>query len=437
MQRRILLVDGERALKTALATALRQDGYEVELADSGDEALELAAHTPLDLVVTDLRLPAMDGLDLFRRLRERQPGLAGVVVTAYGSLESAVEALRLGFADYVTKPFEVAALRRLVGRVLAASRPSGGAVDPFARAAVPHELLAAPGEGRWVHDLWQVGAGRRGVLLAAEPGAGRGVMRALFRAEAAHCARPRAVVERVAQWLGERLVAFFGVVDMAGRVLRFATRGGMVARLCGADLGTDALSGRHDDLGLAIDAADRLVVGSPDAAAADPEAGLGEAQALRAGALLRVDVGSVVRSLEEDTLTLRPPCSAEACIARTEEVAARAGLEATDTFRVVTAVAEAVHNAECHGYGGRDEGRIEVRYLQTPRDLLIQVRDSGCGFDAEAAEPALVGPGDLYRESGRGFLVMRRLMDAVDVESALGQGTTVRMEKGVGSPRLA
>ncbi|MFW6108341.1 MAG: ATP-binding protein [bacterium] len=426
---RILLVDNERALKAALATALRQDGYEVALADTAEQALELAGHTPFALVVTEARLRTMDGLDLFRRIRERQPQAAGLVATAYGSLPPAVEALRLGCADYLTKPFEIADLRQAIKRALAARRRAEGAASPFRTAAVPHELLAGPGEAKWVRDLWAIGPGRRGVLFAAEPAAGREVLRALVRAEASHRSRPRPVLASVAAWLDEGLDAFFGVVDVAGRVLRFAASGRVTARLCGAGFGTDVLTGRHDDIGVAIEPSDRLLVASAGAAPTDPSGSLEDAENLRAGACLRVDVGALVRGLAEETMTLQAPCSPDDIIERSEAVAGEAGLDEGDTFRVATAVCEAVANAARHAYEGRD-GLIEVRYLQTPHDLLVEVRDTGRGFDLAATEPLTADAGDSERESGRGFLMMRGLMDAVEVDSAAGRGTTVRMEKG-------
>lgn len=438
---RILLVDNERALKAALATALRQDGYEVVLADGGDEAVELAGHTPFALVVTELRLRpstgsgagrGMDGLDLFRRLRERQPRIAGVIATAYGSLPSAVEAMRLGASDYVTKPFRVADLRRVVARVLAQRPAAAELAEPFRLAQVPHEFLAAPGESRWAIDLWTVGPGRRGVLFAAEPAAGRSVLRALFRCEGDRWARPQTVVASVERRLGERLSAFYGVVDVAGRVLRFAGRGDVAAQLYGASpSGADVLTGRHDDVGMAIEGNDRLVVASGDAEGVDPHGTLADAPGLRVGASLRVDLGAMVRGLEEERLTLRPPCPPADYIERSEEMASRMGFDEADAFRVTTAVAEAVQNAERHAFERGDDGLIEVRYLQTARDLVVEVSDGGRGFDPEAAEPALVGGTDLFRESGRGFLMMRELMDAVEIDSAAGRGTTVRMEKGV------
>jgi len=448
---RILLVDDERILKTALAAALRQDGYEVLLADSGEQALGAAEATPVDLLLTDVRMPGMDGLELLRTLRGRQPGLAAIVMTAYGSVETAVEAMRLGASDFLTKPFKVAELRAAVARVLAGPVASSGcplagsrypraaprAASPFRLAEIPHEFLAAPGavqrsgEGRgWLYDLWHAGPGRRGILFAATPAAGPDVLRALVRAESAHHRKPQSVVASVERWLESELSAFVGVVDLAGRILQFAARGGVRARLCGSSFGADELTGGHDDEGVAIEGSDRLLVASEAAAADEPQAPLEWATRLSAGAALRVNVGALARGLEEETLTLRFPCAAEDYVERTEAVAARAGFDKEETFRVVASVAEAVDNARRHAYAAQGDGVIEVRYLVTPGELVIHVRDAGSGFDASAAEPALVGADDLFRESGRGFLLMHHLMDAVEVESASGRGTTVRMEKG-------
>ena len=278
-----------------------------------------------------------------------------------------------------------------------------------------------------------MGPGRRGVLFAAEPEAGRSVLRALFRVESERWARPQPVVASVEHRLGERLSAFYGVVDVPGRVLRFAGRGDVAARLCGGEV----LTGRDDAVGMAIEGGDRLVVASGDAEGVDPHGALADAAGLRQGARLVVDVGALVRGLEEDRLTLRPPCPPADYIERSEEVAGRVGFGEADAFRVTTAVAEAVQNAERHAYGRGDGGLIEVRYLQTAGDLVVEVSDEGRGFDPAAAEPALVGEGDLFRESGRGFLMMRELMDAVEVDSASGRGTIVRMEKGVPASGLA
>ncbi|MFP4055860.1 MAG: response regulator [Candidatus Brocadiia bacterium] len=427
----ILLVDDDRALRAAAATALRNQGHHVREAESGEAALELARDTRVDLLVCDVRLPGIDGLELLRALRLRQPAVAAIVVTAYGSLETARQALRLGASDYLTKPFRVADLCAAAARVLGAREPRAPARSPFPLAPMPHELLLAPGETRWVRDAWRVGPGRRGILFAAEPAAGAEVLRGLLRATAAHRGRPQTVLASAQEWLGQELWAFLGVVDVPARVLRYACRGEVVAWLCGPQPDhAEDLGGGHEDVGLAIGEGSILVAASAEAAAAGPEQSLAEAEGLVAGAALRADLGALLHRLGEHTLTLRVPGAAEASIERTRRVAEEAGLDEMAASRVVAAVAEAVDNAERHAYEGRGQGMIEVRYLLTEDDLVVQVSDSGCGFDPAAAEPALLDGPDLYRESGRGFHMMRRLMDAMEVDSSPRRGTTVRMEKG-------
>jgi CheY-like chemotaxis protein/anti-sigma regulatory factor (Ser/Thr protein kinase) len=421
---RILLVDDERALKTALAKALRQDGYEVLLADSAEEALVAAEQHAIDLLLTDVRMPGTDGLELLRALRERQPWVAAIVMTAYGSVQSVIEAMRLGASDFLTKPFKLAALRHAVACALAARPARPRAESVFALADVPHEFSAPPGATGWLYDLWRVGPGRRGVLFAAAPAAGRDVVRALVRAEAAHHGRPQCVLADAGRWLGAELAAFCGVVDIAARVLRFACGEGVAAHVCGSGLGARDLTGHCDDIGVAIQGDDQLIVASDSAAAAAP------AGARASGAVLRVSVGALVGALEEETLALRAPCAPEDYIERTEALAARAGFDEEDTFRLVASVTEAVDNAQRHAYAGQSDGLIEIRYLLTPGELVVHVADAGRGFDAGGGDLPPAGADDLLRESGRGLLMMHRLMDAVEVESASDRGTTVRMEKG-------
>ncbi len=108
MRRRILIVEDDDIFRRPLQRALEVAGHEVVAAPSGEEAIDVLKGEDADLVLTDKRLPGMDGVELVRRLRAEHPDLAVVVMTAYGTIESAVEAMRVGAADYLVKPFEVA-----------------------------------------------------------------------------------------------------------------------------------------------------------------------------------------------------------------------------------------------------------------------------------------------------------------------------------------
>jgi two-component system OmpR family response regulator len=123
--RRILVVDDEPSIVDAVATALRYEGYDVEEATAGREAIRLVAEREPDLIVLDWMLPDLAGIDVGRRLRERGFKSAILFLTAKDATENKVEALRAGGDDYVTKPFSLA---EIVARVQAILRRTQGAL---------------------------------------------------------------------------------------------------------------------------------------------------------------------------------------------------------------------------------------------------------------------------------------------------------------------
>ncbi|HVF51010.1 MAG TPA: response regulator [Pyrinomonadaceae bacterium] len=115
---RILVVDDEENVRITTAAILEQDGYEVEMASDGREALDKIESTHFDLVLTDLRMEGMDGSALLNELRTEHPEILTVVLTGYASIESSIDALRLGVYDYLVKPCVVDDLKRTVRRAL-------------------------------------------------------------------------------------------------------------------------------------------------------------------------------------------------------------------------------------------------------------------------------------------------------------------------------
>jgi two-component system response regulator HydG len=113
-------VDDQKNMRTTTGLLLRQAGHEVREAESGEEALRLLEDSPFDLLLTDLRMEPMDGMELLARALQAQPGLQVIVMTAYGSIDSAVEAVRLGAADYLSKPFKNGELEVRVAKALEA-----------------------------------------------------------------------------------------------------------------------------------------------------------------------------------------------------------------------------------------------------------------------------------------------------------------------------
>jgi len=119
---RVLVVDDERSIRELLHITLRQEGYDVTLADGGEAAIRALDETVFDLVVTDLRMRGIDGLAVLRAVKERAPGTAVVMVTAFASTDTAVEAMKLGAYDYVTKPFKLDELRLTIASALERKR---------------------------------------------------------------------------------------------------------------------------------------------------------------------------------------------------------------------------------------------------------------------------------------------------------------------------
>src|SRR4051812_5722774 len=122
---RILIVDDDPALLRLLSLRLRGEGHEVVEATSGEAALGVLDHELPQLLITDLRMGGMDGLQLFETVHRRHPLLPVLMLTAHGTIADAVRALRRGVFGYIAKPFEARDLMAEVDRALAASHALG------------------------------------------------------------------------------------------------------------------------------------------------------------------------------------------------------------------------------------------------------------------------------------------------------------------------
>jgi DNA-binding NtrC family response regulator len=103
----ILVVDDESSIREAFSDWLKQDGYEVETAGDGLAALAKIKEKHYDIMLIDVKMPQMDGITLLKKLRENDADTAVVMMTAYGAIQDAVEAMKLGAHDYLVKPFEL------------------------------------------------------------------------------------------------------------------------------------------------------------------------------------------------------------------------------------------------------------------------------------------------------------------------------------------
>ena len=190
---RILVVDDEASARSGLEKLLKQSGYEVNTAGDGAEALRIATDHPPDVVITDLRMPEMDGMQLLAKLREQDRDLPVIVATAFGDVSSAVNAMRAGAQDYLTKPIDFDALGVAIERALERREMLVEAENPR------RQLRERDGEGlqgligassamqKVYRTARQGAAARATVLITGESGTGKGEL-----ARAVHVLSPRA-----------------------------------------------------------------------------------------------------------------------------------------------------------------------------------------------------------------------------------------------------
>ena len=115
---KVLVVDDERGMREFLTIMLQKEGYDVTSAGSGKEALEYIAQRAYDIVITDVRMPNITGVDVLKTVKECSPETVVIIVTAYASTETAVEAMKQGAYDYITKPFKVEEIKLIIRNAL-------------------------------------------------------------------------------------------------------------------------------------------------------------------------------------------------------------------------------------------------------------------------------------------------------------------------------
>src|SRR5436190_6061955 len=188
---RILVVDDEANARTALAELLRDEGYAVETAGDGFKALGKVSDFDPDIVLTDLKMPGMDGLELLRKLRTEDEERVVVVMTAFGAIESAVAAMKEGAADYLATPINVTELTLVLKRELERLRLRREAGLLRARLAERYSFQNIIGSAPPMQEIFktvaQVATARASVLITGESGTGKELI-----AAAIHERSPRA-----------------------------------------------------------------------------------------------------------------------------------------------------------------------------------------------------------------------------------------------------
>lgn len=114
----ILVVDDEEHAREGLSKILTREGYGVEMAANGKEAIDSLKRQSFDLVITDMRMPLMDGFEVLREIKKMDESIGVIMITAYGEVESYLEAMNLGAFEYINKPVRVNELKRVITKVL-------------------------------------------------------------------------------------------------------------------------------------------------------------------------------------------------------------------------------------------------------------------------------------------------------------------------------
>jgi DNA-binding NtrC family response regulator len=191
---RILIVDDESHGRTALAELLRDEGYLVDTAGDAFKALPKLQEFEPDLLLTDLRMPGMDGLELMSRARELDSEIVTVVTTAHADVESAVTAMRRGAADYLTKPIHLDELTIVLDRALERRRLRREAGQLRQRLTQRHRLSSMVGSSAAMQKVYetvlQVAPSRASVIISGESGTGKELIAAAIHEHSPRASRP-------------------------------------------------------------------------------------------------------------------------------------------------------------------------------------------------------------------------------------------------------
>jgi two-component system response regulator AtoC len=172
-RKQVLIVDDEPNLRKILSAQLTRDGYDVLTAEDGEQGLQLLREHHIDLVVTDLKMPKVDGMTLLKRALEEEPELPIVLITAHGTIDTAVEALKTGAFDFVTKPFDKDEVRQIVAKALKTRELRGHDATPTSGSARFGIIGSSPGITELYSILERVADTPTTVLITGESGTGK------------------------------------------------------------------------------------------------------------------------------------------------------------------------------------------------------------------------------------------------------------------------
>jgi NtrC-family two-component system response regulator AlgB len=194
----VLVVDDETNIRKTLATSLEADGHHVVAVSNARDAIDQSARNSFDLAFVDLRLGPTLGLDLIADLHAQSPWMQVVIITAHASIDSAVETMKRGAADYLTKPFTPAQVRLVIERILqfrALEQKVAGLEELLARPEAAAQIESkSPAMQRVIRAAQQMAASGTTILLRGESGTGKGVLARAIHAWSDRAGKPFAIV---------------------------------------------------------------------------------------------------------------------------------------------------------------------------------------------------------------------------------------------------
>ena len=173
MSRQILIVDDEPSIRKVLSAQLKRLGHEVSTAENGMRAIELLSLQAFHLVISDLKMPKLDGMGVLQWCIDNQPGLPVILITAHGTIDTAVEALKLGACDYITKPFDRDELQHAIAKALATERANAQSLKESSPGA-QYKIIGSTPAMRDIYRLIEkVAPSPTTVLVTGESGTGK------------------------------------------------------------------------------------------------------------------------------------------------------------------------------------------------------------------------------------------------------------------------
>jgi two-component system, NtrC family, response regulator PilR len=193
----ILVVDDERSMRDFLKILLSREGYEVALASSGENAFDTLQKTSFDLVITDIKMKDVDGLEVLKKTKEISPESIVILISAFATAETAVQAMKEGAYDYIPKPFKVRELKRIIREALQSRRSSSVQEEDGESKWGLHFgcLVGESAKMRKIYDLVQrVAETRSNILISGESGTGKELVARAIHRQSSRADKPFVVI---------------------------------------------------------------------------------------------------------------------------------------------------------------------------------------------------------------------------------------------------